>query len=204
MAATRLVLVRHGQTDWNLAGRFQGQADIPLNDAGRAQARVMAPVVARMKPDALWSSDLSRARETAAAISEVTGLVARESARLQEINVGTWAGLTMDDAELEMPDFRDALRAGRDFRRSPTGETAGECGARVAAVLREIAQANQGMTTVVVGHGLALRMAMMALVGLEFSAGLALGGLWNCSWTVLERGERWRLLSYNNVAPAIS
>ena len=71
---TRLVLVRHGQTAWNLEGRAQGHTDVGLDETGRAQARAMAPYVAAMAPTALWSSDLARARETADRLAEATGL----------------------------------------------------------------------------------------------------------------------------------
>ncbi len=200
MAGTRLILVRHGRTAWNADGRFQGQADIPLDDHGRAQAALMASRVATLGLDELVSSDLLRARETAAALASSAGLAVHLDARLQEINVGSWAGLRQQDAMLEMPDFMDALREGRDFRRSATGETATEAGERVAGALIDIADANLGAVTAVVGHGLALRMAVLHLLGWDMRDGLALSGLWNCSWTVLERRDRWRMLSYNNVA----
>lgn len=199
--STRLVLIRHGRTAWNHAGRFQGRADIPLDEHGRAQALRMAGHVAALGPTAIVASDLLRARQTADVLAAVTGLAARIDPRLQEIDVGSWSGRTIEDAATEMPDLHDALREGRDFRRSPTGETAVEAGARVAAALIEIAAGHADGTVAVVGHGLALRMAMLRLLGWDLPTGLGLSGLWNGSWTVLERRERWRILSYNNVAP---
>lgn len=199
--STRLILVRHGRTAWNHAGRFQGQADISLDDVGRAQASAMAPWVARLGPHAVVSSDLVRARETGEILARQAGLELNLDARLREINVGTWSGMRIEDAAAEMPDFQERLATGRDFRRSATGETASEAGARVAEALRYIADWNPDGTTAVVGHGLALRMATLDLVGWDMVTGLALAGLWNCSWTILERRDRWRILSYNNVAP---
>jgi probable phosphoglycerate mutase len=199
--STRLILVRHGRTAWNHAGRFQGRADIALDEHGRAQAARLGVQVAALGPTLLVSSDLLRARQTAEALASVTGLPVRLDARLQEIDVGTWSGRTIEDAAQEMPDLHDALREGRDFRRSPTGETAVEAGARVAEVLLELAAERPDATTAVVGHGLALRMAVLQLLGWDLPVGLGLSGLWNGSWTVLERRERWRILSYNNVAP---
>lgn len=199
MTSTRLILVRHGRTAWNADGRFQGQADVPLDDVGRGQAARLASPVAGLSPDAFVSSDLVRARETAEVLASAAGLEVQVDPRLQEINVGTWAGLRQSDAVLEMPDMPDALREGRDFRRSETGETATEAGTRVLEALSYIADWNIGGTTVVVGHGLSLRVGMLFLLGWDLQAGLGLSGLWNCSWSVVERRDRWRLLSYNNV-----
>lgn len=200
MTHTRLVLVRHGQTDWNLTGRFQGQADIELNDAGVEQARTMAPYVAAWRPSAVVTSDLLRARVTAQHIADAAGLaVVHADPRLQEINVGTWAGRYLKDVRVEEPWLDAALRSGTDFRRSDTGETAEELSERVGTALAEIADTFSGSTTVVVGHGMALRYGMARLLG--WASGMLLGtvGLWNCSWTVLELRDRWKLLSYNNV-----
>lgn len=195
----RLVLVRHGRTEWNADGRFQGQADVPLDDVGVAQAVALAPRIAALSPDAVVSSPLVRAKATAVALASVCGLDVALDPRLAEINVGTWAGLRKDHASSELPDIDDLLRRGVDFRRSATGETAVEAGARVAEALRHIAAWNPDGTTVAVGHGLSLRMGILQLLGWDLPTGTALAGLWNCSWSVLEAGERWRLLSYNNV-----
>lgn len=195
----RLVFIRHGRTEWNATGRFQGQADIPLDDLGRAQAAAMAPWVARLNPDAIISSPLVRARETADALASETGLDVQFDDRLKEINVGSWVGRTK--VSDEMPDIAEALATGRDFRRSPTGETAYEAGARVAEAARYIAAWNPDGVTAVVGHGMATRMGILQLLGWDMVTGLGLSGLWNCSWTVLELRDRWRILSYNNAAP---
>lgn len=198
--ATRLIFIRHGRTAWNADGLFQGQADIPLDAEGRAQASAMAPVVARLGPEAIVSSPLVRARETADALASATGLDVQTDDRLREINVGTWMGRRLADVAAEVPGMTEDLAAGRDFRRSPTGETATEAGARVAGAARYIASWNADGTTAVVGHGLATRMGVLELLGWDMVTGLGLSGLWNCSWTILELRDRWRLLSYNNVA----
>lgn len=197
--STRLVLVRHGQTDGNAGGRFQGQLDVPLNEHGHAQARAVAPLVARLHPARIVSSDLTRARETAAALASACGLEVETDAGLREIHVGSWQWRTTDEVRPEAPWFDEALRAGRDFRRSETGETASEAGGRVRVVLDRIAREHPGETSVVVGHGLALRVGLAFLLGLDHGGSNGLSGLWNCSWTVVEQRERWRLVSYNNV-----
>ena len=96
-AGRRLVLVRHGQTAWNAAGRAQGHTDISLDDTGRQQAEEMAAVVADLRPALLVSSDLARARETAAFLEKATGLTAEEDARLREYDVGMRTGLTREE-----------------------------------------------------------------------------------------------------------
>lgn len=201
MSRTRLVLVRHGQTDWNSEGRFQGQADVPLNDLGRAQADAVAPFIAALRPARVISSDLRRASDTARAIAAAAGLGVVLDPRLQEIHIGDWAGRYGADVARELPWMEKALLEGRDFRRSATGETAAETGARVAGALREYAASFPGEVTVAVGHGLGMRTAVLDLLGLGLREGRVLAGLWNCSWSILEGRAEWRLLSFNNVVP---
>ncbi len=204
MTAARVVLWRHGETDWNATGRYQGQADVQLNERGLQQARAAAPVIAALKPGRIVSSDLGRAQRTAAELAGLTGLTVELEPRLQEINVGDWAGLTNEQVFAAHPDFAEALLAGRDARRSPSGQTGAEAGARVAEALLDIAESTpEGQTVVCVGHGFAMRVATVFLLGLDYAHNLTLGGLWNASWTMLQpAGETWRLLSYNNVAPS--
>ncbi|MFT3875363.1 MAG: histidine phosphatase family protein [Propioniciclava sp.] len=200
-ARTKLVLVRHGQTEANLEGRFQGQQDVPLNKTGRRQAHVVAERLARMGPARVVSSDLDRAMTTAEAIAKACGVGVACDRRLREIDVGTWQGRTSAEVAAAHPWFEEALRLGRDFRRSETGETAEEAGTRVAGVLEELARVHPLETTVVVGHGLALRVGLALFLGMGIEGSFSLSGLWNCSWTVLDHNGRWRLLSYNNVVP---
>ena len=196
------MLWRHGETDWNATGRYQGQADVQLNERGVQQARAAAPMIAALGPGRLVSSDLGRARRTAAELAGLTGLTLEVHPRLQEINVGDWAGLTNEQVFAAHPDFAEALRTGRDARRGGTGEAGAEAGARVAEALLDLAESTpDGQTVVAVGHGFAMRVATVFLLGLDYAHNLTLGGLWNASWTVLQpAGETWRLLSYNNVA----
>lgn len=208
MTAGRVVLWRHGQTDWNASGRYQGQADIALNAAGREQARAAAAIVATLHPTALWSSPLERARDTAGALATLTGLVVQTDPQLMEINVGEWVGMTTQEATAADPAFGAALREGRDYRRSATGETAMETGERIAGAVRRIAGSLGPDDTVVIAtHGLAARLGIARLLGLDYAQSVLLAGLRNCSWSVVEPsrdGDGWRLLSYNNVAPELA
>ncbi|MCB0911438.1 MAG: histidine phosphatase family protein [Propionibacteriaceae bacterium] len=199
MSAARVVLLRHGVTDWNDGGRFQGQADVPLNDVGRAQAAAVAEVLAGQGINRVYASDLGRAQETARIVAARCGLPVTTDPRLQEVNVGSWSGQSMDEIGAAVPDFWPALREGRDFRRSPEGETATEAGQRVALALLEVAEAAaDGEVLLAVGHGLSLRVGALLLMGLDYSYARLFRGLLNCHWTVLEPGgEHWRMQGYN-------
>jgi len=204
MTASSIILLRHGVTDWNDGGRFQGHADIPLNDAGREQATAAGELLRDAGIARAVSSDLSRAAETAqlvtARLSTASGEIGVQTdERLREVNVGSWAGMSVDDIGKEEPDFWPALREGRDFPRSPTGESATQAGQRVAlAVLDHVEAAADGEVLLVVGHGLSLRVGALLLMGLDYSHARLFGGLVNCHWMVLRPGEdHYRLLSYN-------
>src|SRR5512136_235874 len=101
---TTLVLIRHGQTDWNVEGRWQGQADPPLNDRGREQARFVAEYQSQFGFAALHSSDLRRAMETAQVIGAEMRLPVIPQPRLREINLGKWQGMLAADIEAQYPD----------------------------------------------------------------------------------------------------
>jgi broad specificity phosphatase PhoE len=135
-----ILLARHGETDDNRSPlRFQGQRDTPLNEAGRAQAHELAERVATGGPIAsLWSSDLSRARETAEIVGARVSLEPRLDARLREGHRGDWEGRLFADVERAEPERYAAwCRAGADFR-FPGGESLAEQQARVLAVLADV------------------------------------------------------------------
>jgi probable phosphoglycerate mutase len=153
-ATWRLVLWRHGRTSWNVERRFQGHLDVGLDDLGRAQARRAAELLARLRPDAIVSSDLGRATETARALAELTGLEVVLDAGLRETHGGVWQGQVPD--ELVGPDRAayDAWRAGGPDARPPGGESREEVAERTyAAVSRAVAALPAGGTVVAVTHG---------------------------------------------------
>jgi glucosyl-3-phosphoglycerate phosphatase len=206
MTAARLVLWRHGRTEWNVNGRFQGQADIALDSVGRDQAAQAARILARFAPVALYSSDLSRAYQTATALAELVDLPIQTDKRLREIHVGSWEGLLGSEIRAQNPDLAERLWRGEDVRRSPTGESPGEVAERMAEVLGEIAAAApDGSTVVAVSHGLAARVGSCRFVGLPFEHWRVMGGLSNCAWISLDRhrsGVYWRIEAYNAVVSA--
>jgi broad specificity phosphatase PhoE len=205
MTARRLVVWRHGRTEWNHTGRFQGQADIPLDDRGHLQAKTAAQVLAGFDPVAIVASDLSRARQTAAPLAELTGLPVATDRRLREIHVGSWEGLTVAEMTALDPERAERYLQGEDIRRSPTGETVAEVGDRVAAALGEVAEAApDGSTVVVVMHGLAARVGACRFVGFPQETWRLLGGMHNCGWMTLERHRTvgyWRIDEYNVTVP---
>jgi probable phosphoglycerate mutase len=204
---TRLVLVRHGQTAWNLEGRAQGHTDIGLDDTGRAQAAALAPAIAEMAPATLWSSDLVRARQTADQLAAATGLDVRLDARLREFDAGDRAGLTLAEFAEKFPDAYDSWRDGHITGHVPGAETTAEVVTRMVPALREIWASGAGSTTVVVAHGACLKVSLLAFLGWPDTLLGSLRGLDNCGWAVLEddpAGRGIRLASYNEtVHPAV-
>ena len=157
---TVLLLIRHGQTDWNREGRYQGQSDIPLNETGRAEAQQLAARLVHegMTPEAIYTSDLARARETARILATACNAPVYADARLREINQGVWEGMTVDDIQARFPsDFQkymeDPLRAG-----PPQGETVGRVQARVLEAVDEILARHPRGRVALVSHGLALAL----------------------------------------------
>jgi broad specificity phosphatase PhoE len=188
-----LVLWRHGQTDYNLERRFQGQSDMPLNELGRQQAAQAARYLATMEPSAIFSSDLSRATVTADALARLTGLPVQLDKDLRERSGGSWEGLTEPEIAARFP-------AERASWNPPDGEASVVVADRASAALARIADSLPGGSlAVVVSHGAALGLAMARLAGLpEETNRRVLGPLGNCHWSVLTRRRgRWRVLQHN-------
>jgi len=198
--AARLLLLRHGRTAWNATGRFQGHADIPLDDLGLAQAGVAAEALRPVRIDEVWASDLARARETARIAVDGRGLPVRTDPALREIHVGEWEGLTAAEVVARDPDFGRRYLAGEDVRRSATGETTSEVGHRVAAALRTITERAADDATVLVGtHGIAAMTGALAFLGLDHGQWLRFASLTNCHWIDLRRSadRPWRIHGWN-------
>ena len=160
---TTLLLVRHGETDWNAEGRLQGHTDRPLNDHGRRQAAVLAERLAGEPIAAVYSSDLASARETAAILAERLGLPVVDDPDLRERNWGNWEGLTGTE--------RDRIEY--------VGEAQDTHAERVIRAVHRIAELHPDERIVVVTHGGSLRRIQVATYG------MALPVADNCSvWTV--------------------
>ncbi|MCX6395585.1 MAG: histidine phosphatase family protein [Propionibacteriales bacterium] len=205
---TRLVLVRHGRTAWNLEGRAQGHTDVDLDVTGRAQAAALAPVLAALNPTVLWSSDLARARQTAAEVAAATDLSPRFDARLREFDVGERAGLDVAEFADRFPESYASWKAGHITGGVPGAETPEQVIDRMVPALTEIWSAIEpGETTVVISHGACLKVALVAFLGWPAELGRSLRGLDNCGWVVLEPGPDGggiRMVSYNVTVHPVS
>jgi broad specificity phosphatase PhoE len=162
----RLTLIRHGQTDWNATGRWQGQADPPLNDAGRAQARQTALELRALKPDALVSSDLCRARETAEIIADVLSLEVILEPRLREVNLGDWQGLYSDEIRARWPDAMKMWIEQPLAALPPNGESIRELADRVLAAVNDIAACYPARRVGLVAHELPIAIIVCTAAGL--------------------------------------
>jgi broad specificity phosphatase PhoE len=154
------VLIRHGETDWNREGRWQGQADVPLNSHGLEQAASLAQSLNGLtRLDAIYSSDLLRARQTAAALAQAAGLSVRLDPRLREIHQGEWQGLRVEEIEARYSHVFHQRSQDPWEVAPPGGETAAQVRGRVKAALNEIAQRHPDGTVAIVSHGFTLAVA---------------------------------------------
>ena len=198
----RIVLWRHGRTEWNFAGRVQGQSDVPLDEVGRQQARESAARLAALGPTRILSSDLKRATDTAAVLGQLCGVEVELDDRLREMRFGAREGLTWAEAWEQMPDGMRAWVDG-DESKIPDSETHVQAGERFAAALREhVDDLDADETLVVVSHGGVARVGACVFLGFPTGSWGSFGGLYNCSWSVLEEEQqgssmRWRIVEWN-------
>ena len=163
---TTIVMVRHGETDWNRDNRFQGHADPPLNETGRAQARALALELSGQNFDAAYTSPLERAAETASILADALDLEPIPDASLKEVDVGSWSGLTRTEVEERFPSgFARWLEYGHGW---DDGETYDELGERVVSGLVRIGQLHDGAAVLAVTHGGPIRSALAATEDVPF------------------------------------
>jgi broad specificity phosphatase PhoE len=150
---TRFTLIRHGQTDWNVTGKWQGHAYVGLNEEGHIQARKLAEAMVGTDAHALYTSDLPRARETALYLADSLKLALQVDVRLREIDVGEWQGLTSDEVERYDGSRLAAVRAGGATARRPGGESQEEVGKRTLALMEELHPHYPNHHILLVTHG---------------------------------------------------
>ncbi|MCB9728304.1 MAG: histidine phosphatase family protein [Deltaproteobacteria bacterium] len=162
----RLLLVRHGLTDWNATGRAQGHSDIALGPEGREMARALAARWADVRLDAAYASDLCRARETAEILVGDRGLAIEQSPALREIALGAWEGLRGEEILRDHPAEREAWVRTPASARPPGGESMTELQQRVAAHIDALAERHAGAHVLVVSHGYAILSYVCHVLGL--------------------------------------
>lgn len=197
MTLEHLILLRHGETDWNRTQRLQGHRDIPLNAAGHHQAINAAPSIVALRPSVIVSSDLTRARETASAVSILTGIEASVDTRLRETSMGLWEGLTRDEVITGWPGEWDSWRTTSAHASPPKGESRWQVAQRASEVVDELDAGSAGRALIVSHGGLIVGLTgcLLALPGDSWGT---LVGVGNCHWVVLTRyAGAWRLHSYN-------
>jgi probable phosphoglycerate mutase len=212
MRLRRLVMLRHGQTEYNAGSRMQGQLDSELTDLGRAQAVAAAEVLAKRQPLRIVSSDLHRAYDTAVVLGERTGLPVEVDTRLRETHLGDWQGLTHQQVDAVSPGARLAWRD--DATWAPRGgesrvDVAGRGRPLVAELI--VAESEWGLDepdrpVILVAHGGLIAALCAGLLGLPVENWPVLGGMGNASWAQLSGHSaddaafediRWRLDVWN-------
>lgn len=196
LGVERVVVWRHGRTMWNATGRFQGQADPPLDLVGQEQSRLSARCLATDPPDLIATSDLVRAASTAEALAQLIDAPVKIEPRLREIDLGSWQGLTRDEVAASYPEqFAEWLDGHAPLDRG--GETRAQLDDRVLAALRDIDVDHVLLVT----HGGTARSIIETLLGLPH-AGRWLAVLGNCHWSQLQRYPGGWQLRAHNLAPA--
>jgi probable phosphoglycerate mutase len=196
--ANRVLLWRHGQTDWNTVNRFQGHSDIPLNAVGQYQANLAASILVGMQPTKIISSDLSRARDTAQALGNLTNLAIEIDIDLRETNGGLWEGKT--GAENRAEDLQNFVRwiDGDDNPAGTTGEKRSDVANRAVSAIKRALGDLDNQLLVVTTHGGTARCVLGSLLNLPMANWGAVGGLSNASWSILQTNPRgWHLVEHN-------
>lgn len=173
---TTIYLVRHGATEWNRTKRAQGQADVPLNEQGRLQALHAGETFAPLEIDAVYSSDLSRAKDTAAAIAAPHHLQVATDARFREIDQGDWTGLSTERIREGWPELWGPAR---HYSPRPGGESPSQVRARALEGLADVVRAHPDDTVVIVSHGGTIRWLGAEALGYDDRRSARIRGLGN-------------------------
>lgn len=198
MSVKRVIIIRTGETDWNMQGRWQGWVAAPLNAHGRAQAAKLAQFVRNIGMKALYSSDLRRASETAEILAESLGYTPIYDERLRERNIGIWQGLTRKEFTAWYPDEYRALQADPDGYVIPNGESRQQVVARLMAAFQDIIAREDAETVGILTHTTAGRLLLAQLAPDVTQRETDLS---NTSVTTLMRtdGGGWRVVAVNDV-----
>jgi alpha-ribazole phosphatase len=167
----KLLLTRHGQTDWNIAGRYQGQSDIPLNQTGWGQAEQIAKRLSNETIHAIYASDLSRAVDTAHKIRSMQELAPalQSDVRWRELSFGEWEGMNYKEMSAHSPDVFSKWMLDPQHVSTPKGETLGHLAERVHAAFKEIKNKHKDQTVLVVSHSGALQALLAVTLGVDLN-----------------------------------
>jgi broad specificity phosphatase PhoE len=197
MATKRVIFIRPGETQWNRLGRWQGQVAVPLNDHGKMQAKRLARFIRAIGIQALYTSDLRRAVETAEILSETLGFEIVPDSRLRERHIGLWQGLTLEEVQAWYPEEYKSLRGNPDAYQVEGGEAREVVAKRMKAAFDEIV-GRPGDIIGIVSHTTAIRALLDAVIpnvnalAMDFS---------NMSVTSIAKddGSDWRIVQRNDV-----
>lgn len=199
MSVQRVYVIRHGLTDWNDAGRWQGSLQVPLNDHGREQAQLLANSLRHTPISAIYASDLSRAYETAEILGRALNLSPITDARLQEVNLGVFQGNTRAEIIEKFPDEWTAMHADWYDFRPPNGESRRQAQERMFGAWQDIIARDNSAEIALVSHGMAIRLLLLRLFEMHDEM-LRHAEFGNTSITIVERnGDGWHLAQLADV-----
>ncbi|NWG15328.1 MAG: histidine phosphatase family protein [Chloroflexi bacterium] len=199
MGIKRILLIRHGQTDWNMEGRWQGSLPVPLNDIGRAQARALAAHLRESPIRAIYSSDLPRALETAQLLGAALGVQPTPDVRLREFDLGIFQGLKRDEMMARYPAEWASFNADYWDYSIPGGESRRALQRRMWEAWQDVVARDEGPEVAIVSHGGALRLLLLKLFG--ESPEVSALRLENTSVTAVERnGAGWKLVGAADIS----
>ena len=179
----KLLVVRHGTTDWNRKGLAQGMADIDLNEEGRRQAEAVAATLASFDIDAVLASDLSRAVHTAEPIAARHGLGVTQDPDFREVDQGEWTGLSTDEIKRRWPDLWGPAR---HYSARPGGESPGQVRRRMLRGVARAVRSHPGETVVIVSHGAAIRWLSAEALGYDDRRAARIRGLSNAGVVTMD------------------
>jgi len=165
----QIILIRHGETDWNTEQVFRGKIDVPLNQTGLAQARAVRDALAESAIDALYASPLARAFETARVLAEGRGLAVGAEEGLIDVDFGLWQGLTKEKVKKDCPDLYSTWLTDPELVTFPRGETLLKVQQRAMAALERAMDGNPGKTIALVSHRVVTKVILCGVLGLDLS-----------------------------------
>jgi len=203
MSRPRILLWRHGRTQWNVESRWQGQSDIPLDEVGLEQARMAADALVDYEPTAIFSSDLMRAHDTAKLLAEKVGLPITVDQRLRETDGGEWEGLTQGEIREKYDEHLHRWLNDMSVPAGIRGESRVDVSARISSAVLDIASRFDSGTIVFATHGGAIRDGVAGILGLPAKEIALFKVINNCAWAVVDYDrqiEGWRIAEYNVTA----